>query len=186
MDADGIEQFAMYGDVGCSADLDADIDVVPLSPGLFPQMLRHYQRYLQRQPYGVVRSQDYLDLKIRRLQFRIGIVPDFPEQEVITLNFDSPRGGYAVIEQDGDIMRVLEVIGTESIRAQLWQNILRNALLRQVKLIRGWEASAPEFRKFVRWTQRTEWSRPMMLPINPETDHWLDLNECPLLELDHF
>jgi predicted acetyltransferase len=186
MDSPGIEQFAMYGDFG-STNHDADlIDVMPLTPEFFAQMLRHYSRYLQRQRYGVVRSLDYLELKLRRLQFRIGIVPDWPQQEVITLDFESPQGGYALIEQDHEIMRVLEVVGSESVRATLWQNILRNALLRQVKLIRGWESAAPDFRKFVRWTQRTEWSRPMMYVINPETDPWLDLDECPLLELDHF
>lgn len=186
MDADGIEQFAMYGGVDGSSPDAAEIDLVPLTPECFSKMLRHYSRYLQRQPYGVVRSLEYLQLKMRRLQFRNGILPDWPQQEVITLDFDSPQGGYAVIEQDGEIMRVLEVVGDESARIKLWQNILRNALVRRVKLIRGWESAAPEFRKFVRWTQRSEWSRPMMYVINSETDRWLDLNECPLLELDHF
>ena len=29
------------------------------------------------------------------------------------------------------------------------------------------------------------WGAPMLLPLNPILEDWLDNNPCPLLELDH-
>lgn len=187
MNAPELEQYIM-SDAGFVEDIQAhESDITPLSPDLAPHLVRHYRRYLQRQPYGVVRDENYFDFKIRRILYRVGKVLEWPTPEVISLNLEQGRdGGYAIIEHNGKIMRVLEVIGSEETCDALWRNILRTALLRRVHLVRGWESAVPSFRRYVRWTQRLDWSRPMLHWINPACEAWLDEDTCPLLEFDHF
>jgi hypothetical protein len=160
--------------------------VALLTEDLIPQMVRHHRRYLERQPYGLVRSESYWQYKVRRTLYRLPFVEDVAPPELMTLNIDSNEGGYALFEQSGKILRVLEVIGSEETRDILWRNILRNGLLRRVHLVRGWDSAGPSFRQHVRYTERSDWARPMLLPINPATERWLDFDVCPLLELDHF
>jgi predicted N-acetyltransferase YhbS len=177
----------IMSDAGFVEDVQAhEPDVAPLTLDLLPDMARHYGRYLNRQPYGIVRSDSYLEFKVKRALYRVGKVAEWPTLEVMTLNLEGNDGGYAIFEENDKIMRVLEVIGSQETRDVLWRNILRNALLRRVHLVRGWEAAKPGFRQHLRWTQRTEWSRPMLHAINPECEAWIDEDTCPLLELDHF
>jgi GNAT superfamily N-acetyltransferase len=181
-----LESYIMSG-AGFVEDIQAhDSDIAPLSDEMIPGLARHYRRYLQRQPYGIVRSESYFDFKVRRMLYRVGKVQDWPAPEVLSLNLDGNDGGYAIFEHSGKIIRVLEVVGNEETRDALWRNILRNALLRRVHLVRGWEAAAPSFRRNVLWTQRDDWSRPMLYPINDACDSWVDEDGCPLLEFDHF
>lgn len=150
------------------------------------EMLRHYRRWLASQPYGLVRTEDYWKFKLNRSLYQCEHVEDWPLLELLMMDGDGPQGGYAIFEQGGKILRVLEVVGGDQCREILWRHLLRTALLRRIHLVRGWEASAPDFPRHVRYTERTEWARPMLLPINPETEAWLELDGCPLLELDHF
>lgn len=180
------ERWVMSGP-GFVEDLQAhapDLSAVSLENA--EQMVSHYRRYLVRQPYGLLRDLPYWQYKLKRSLYRADYVADHPPLELLTMDEDTPRGGYAIFEHSGKVLRVLEVIGGEESTEILWRHILRTALLRRVHLVRGWEGTAPAFRRHVRWIERTEWARPMLLPINPETAHWADLDSCPLLELDHF
>jgi hypothetical protein len=104
---------------------------------------------------------------------------------MMSIELGSPRGGYALFEHNGQILRVLEVVGPEATAELLWRNLLRTALLRRVQLVRGWESVAPTCVKGVRYVQR-DWGYPMMLCLNAELERWFDIEPCQLLELDHF
>jgi GNAT superfamily N-acetyltransferase len=181
-----VERYIMSGPDFVADSKTHEPDVALLTEDLIPQMVRHHRRYLERQPYGLVRSESYWQYKVRRTLYRLPFVEDVAPPELMTLNIDSNEGGYALFEQSGKILRVLEVIGSEETRDILWRNILRNGLLRRVHLFRGWDSAGPSFRQHVRYTERSDWARPMLLPINPATERWLDFDVCPLLELDHF
>ncbi len=161
-------------------------ELSPATEALADDMVSHYRRYLPTRPYGLVRNEHYWRYKLNRSLYRCHIVPNFPALEVLTLDLGSCRGGYAMFEEGGQILRVLEVIGSEETRARLWRQLLRTAVLRGVHLVRGWEAAAPDFQRGIRYMERSDWARPMLLPLNEDTDAWLDLDCCPLLELDHF
>jgi predicted acetyltransferase len=161
-------------------------DVSTVSEGSVEEMVSHYRRYLATKPYGVVRTEAYWRYKLNRVLFRVERLPSWPALELLTLENHRNRGGYAIFEQGGKIMRVLEVVGGEESREILWRHLLRTALLRRIHLVRGWEAAAPDFQRHIRYTERDDWAIPMLLPINPATEAWLDMDSCPIFELDHF
>jgi GNAT superfamily N-acetyltransferase len=150
-----------------------------------PDMVRHYARFLARREFGAVRTESYWTYKLQRDGFRHLNSTTWPALEMLSINLSGAEGGYALFEQGGQILRVLEVIGNEATRELLWRHLLRTALLRRVQLVRGWEGIAPEFVKGIKYAAR-DWGHPMMLCLNEETQRWLDAEPCPLLELDHF
>jgi predicted acetyltransferase len=150
------------------------------------EMVRHHQRYLVTAPFGIVRSEDYWTFKLQRDLYLQTHASTFrPTLEFLSMDLGSPAGGYAIFEQAGKIMRVLEVVGRPEAREILWRNLLRAALLRRISLIRGWESAAPTFVRGIKYITR-DLARPMLLPLNDDTIGWLDASPCPLLELDHF
>lgn len=161
-------------------------DVSFAEAAMADDMLSHYRRFLPTRPYGVYRSEQYWKYKLQRENFRhLNALGVWPQLEMMTIDLGQKDGGYLIFEQGGQILRVLEVVGSEKTTELLWRHLLRNALLRHVQLIRGWESMAPDFVKGLKYAER-DWGHPMMLTINPETAKWLDIETCHLLELDHF
>ena len=151
-----------------------------------PTMVRHHTRWLARRAYGFCRSEDYWHFKLSREQHlhRHSNLA-WPKQEIIALNFEQHNGGYALFEQGARSIRILEIIGDEETQQSLWAQMLALALRRKIYHLRGWEGSAPTELKGVVTAER-QWSRPMILPLNPALHNWLDTKPCPLIELDHY
>jgi predicted acetyltransferase len=151
-----------------------------------PLMVAHHRRYLSTIPFGIKRTDDYWQYQIVREQFiQTHSTDNRPVLEFLSIDLDSPRGGYAIFEHSSKIMRVLEVIGLADAREILWRNLLRTALLRRVHLVRGWESVAPSFMRAPKYIER-QFAKPMLRVFNPKLEPWLDVLPCPLLELNHF
>ena len=153
------------------------------------EMVRHHQRWLASQPYGMRRSDDYMEFKLgRELYLKEHSKLGWPQMDIISVNEAQANGGYALIEQAGKYLRVLEVIAPESVRVCLWLQILKVAELRGTKVIRGWSKAAPPV-KGVEHLMR-DWSFPMVLPLKDDICEqllsWTELKPPCLLELDHF
>lgn len=149
-------------------------------------MVRHHTRWLARQPYGFVRSDDYWHFKLaRERHLHKNSRYAWPKQEIIALNFERHNGGYALFELGKYSIRVLEVIGNEETVQALWAQLLQVAARRGIHKITGWEASAPQELDGVEIADR-KWSRPMMAPLRPEVEICTAIRPSPLLELDHY
>ncbi len=164
----------------------------------------HYRRWLRYQPFGVHRSNDYWHYKISREHFlHAKSELSWPALELSKLELDKKIQGYAITECGGSTIRVLEVVGDEQGRMLLWQSLVERALVSGFQRIRGWESVIRDFgpnyklnelltttsgceQKFadLHYTER-DWGLCMMLPLNSQIDDWLDVNPCPMLELDH-
>ncbi|HEY9715775.1 MAG TPA: hypothetical protein V6C72_20040, partial [Chroococcales cyanobacterium] len=111
-------------------------------------------------------------------------------------------GGYAIIEQGGATLRVLEVIGSERAQVSIWGELLTRAVKVGAKRIRGWEGLVRNFapsyllkpaipRDLVNLfdsvhSGEREWGIPMILPLRSDLEGLSVEFPCPLLELDHF
>jgi predicted acetyltransferase len=164
----------------------------------------HYSRWLRTQPYGVIRSQAYWGYKLDSERFlESNSSLSWPELELIAVRGDTKDCGYVIMEQGGSTIRILELIGSEKSRMQLWKTVLACAAKRGAKRIRGWEGVvrdlAPGFSLkpilpndlpadlfgSVQYCDR-DWGVAMMLPLSDELTEWGSQFPCPLLELDHF
>lgn len=181
-------------------------------------MCTHYMRWLRSQPFGVARTDSYLDYKLRKetfLQHHSQL--SWPAQELIVAyadrngkNVSSSQhdlskfiAGYMLIEQGGATVRILEVIGTEAARAQLWTEVLARSVHVGAQRIRGWESALRDFTpgllinnvlpeelqkdtfSSLQFSER-DWGIPMFLALNADVESWFSDFPCPLLELDHF
>lgn len=159
---------------------------------------RHYQQWLARRPFGVIRDQFYWHYKINKEAY-LASNSRLSWPSLICLIV--PGKGYAILEKGGATLRLLEIGATE--QESLWHCILDYAKKSQVRQLRGWEGVLAELdpgfaldrylkERFIKsqsalkleFSERT-WGAPMILPLNPTVDGWLDNNPCPLLELDH-
>lgn len=153
------------------------------------EMCKHHQRWLSRMSYGFKRSSDYWSYKLgRELYLFEHSKLNWPKLDIITDNYGKYMGGYALVEQSGPYMRVLEVIGPEPIKASLWGQILRLAERRQARSLRAWKLVAPPL-KGLNFYKR-DWSFPMICPLKKELEDemlsWLHIDPPSMLELDHF
>lgn len=154
------------------------------------EMCRHHERWLARQPFGLRRDEDYWHYKLKRENYLYQHSSlNWPQLTFISDNFGKYTGGYALLEQSGPYLRVLEVIGEERIAFSLWAQIFRLAARRNAKLIRSWAFMAPPLPAKPVLSER-DWSIPMMLPLRSEiacrVEEWIKCVPPPLLELDHF
>lgn len=184
------------------AELDCKVVVATFQehPGL---MLRHYRRWLPTQLFGVERSEEYLAYKLWKENYlsstsKIG----WPRLELITKNGGEADGGYALTEHGGRVFRVLELVGTENARIDLWRALRIRAQQLNAVRISSWEsilqdlnpgytlnqlaAMSDELQCFdaLTFTERPR-TRCMILPIKNEVANWALWQPCPILELDH-
>ncbi len=154
-----------------------------------PAMVRHYQRWLSRCPYGIDRSEDYWHYKLgKELTMEAQSTKMRPTIEILETDFATAGGGYALIEYAHSRLRVLEVCGAPGAVERLWQGILALAHERGARLVRGWVGVAPQNVISMRWLTFVErrWARPMLKPFCEEVESWLDQPQSMLLEMGHF
>lgn len=173
----------------CDPFLSESFKVRPVSLRDVEQMVRHHQRWLSAQPYGMMRSDEYLEFKLgRELYLKEHSTLGWPEMDIISVNEGGPVSGYALIEQAGLYLRVLEVIGSTPVRHSLWRQILKIAQLRGINVVRGWAKVAPDI-KGLEYHWR-DWSVPMIMPLKSEIRDrllaWTEIWPPAFLELDHF
>jgi GNAT superfamily N-acetyltransferase len=188
--ANGVALTENYSSLNFQPLRDTDLDV----------LVRHHRRWIRHQPFGVVRDVAYWKYKIAREDFlNVNSNLSWPQLQVTLIDTDTTSGGYAITESGGNTLRVLEVVGSDDACVKLWTYLFASAEARQIKRVRGWESVIRDFEpnyKFasvlspslsiseMHYSERS-WGRCMMLPINPDIDDWLDVNPCPVLELDH-
>jgi hypothetical protein len=172
----------------------------PLNEVDLDVLVRHHRRWIRYQPFGVVRDAAYWKYKIAREDFlNVNSNLSWPQLQVTLIDAGTTSGGYAITECGGNTLRVMEVVGSDDACVKLWTYLFAWAGAKQIKRIRGWEAVIRDFEpnyKFesvlplslsiseMHYSERS-WGRCMMLPLNAEIDDWLDVNPCPVLELDH-
>ncbi|MBX9880120.1 MAG: GNAT family N-acetyltransferase [Candidatus Obscuribacterales bacterium] len=157
--------------------------VTPLQEEHIPSLSRSYNRFLSRRQFGCQRSELFWRYKIAREQFfHTFAASEWPGVQLLTLdNATNGFTSYALIENSSKALRVLEIVGDE---AQIWSQVVAYASKNGLIKIRGFEGSAGQ-QKCAQLVDR-DWAAPMLLPLNPAVENWLDAQPCPLLELDHF
>jgi predicted N-acetyltransferase YhbS len=186
-------------------------EIIRLETGLpsevLDEMVRHYGRWLARQPFGFVRDQEYLAFKLGREEFLVKYSSlDWPKKTIWFRPDRQNDFAYAITENTESSLRILELIGPEAGRQALWNAIFRFALDRGFARIRGWEAVikdfAPSFslaqifrpesrgafnrRALPIYSTERSWGLPMLLPFDEQLHDWWNYFPCPFLELDHF
>ena len=153
------------------------------------EMCRHHGRWLTRQAFGLQRSAAYWHYKLGRERFLHQYSKlNWPQLTIISCNYGQFVGGYALLEQAGSTMRILEVIGPEQVCQALWAQILHLAQKRQAKKIHGWQVTSPPVKGLSRYPR--DWSFPMICPLKEEIEDelldWCTIDKPSMLELDHF
>lgn len=182
------------------------LDHCQFSPGIgepvLEEMVRHYMRWLSRQPFGISRNTAYFAYKLARERFiTINSKLSWPVTRITTFNSGGDSFGYALTEHGGVTMRVLEVIGSTSARAELWQDLCDQAMVSGIRRIRGWESVVRDFAPgfscpFLQAEQinmhdykihafERDWGKPMLFIFNKALSNWPHIVPCPILELDH-
>ncbi len=190
--------FTLYLPGDLAVHQSPSYETSPLKDSDIDFLQRHYQQWLARQPFGVLRDQYYWRYKINKEAY-LSSHSRLSWPTLLCLKV--PDKGYAILEKGGATLRLLEIGAID--QQTLWHCILDFAIKAQVKRLRGWEGVlaelAPSFaldrylkERFIKsksalkleFSERA-WGAPMILPLNPMVEEWLDNNPCPLLELDH-
>ncbi len=163
-----------------------------------------YSRWLARQPYGIVRTHNYFTFQLARHIFIANYSKNNKPKLCFTILKDKQTiVGYAICEHSKDHLRILEVIGSDAARAQLWHNLIEQA--QQIGLRRscGFESISRDFVPYQRLEEdrlalkptikpsqikcyERSWGQPMFLSLNTALDELPDYNPCPILEFDYF
>ncbi len=172
----------------CDKNFDESFNIRALRDSDFDEMCKHHRRWLARMRFGLRREEDYWRFKLGRESFLYRhSALNWPKLDIISDNFGKFHGGYALIEQSGSFLRVLEVIGPERVQASLYCQILRLAKRRNISTLRGWKVVAPPV-KGLKFHART-WSFPMICPLKSELapliSAWTESEPPTMLELDH-
>ncbi|CAN5713619.1 hypothetical protein BH10CYA1_BH10CYA1_06740 [soil metagenome] len=169
-----------------------------------PTMISIYSKWQRTQPFGFHRTEAYLSYKLSKERYLADhSTLAWPRLEITHAEENGIQTGYALTERGGHNLRVLEVVGSEQARRQLWSKLVGNALTQRMHKIRGWESVATDLfpgfridkmldgeltegRAFapLTYSQRT-WGRPMLMPFEDDLESWVDYFPCPILELDH-
>ena len=184
-----LQQSIKVLDARSDKNKDESFAIRSVSDGDFSEMIKHHRRWLSAREYGLVRTEDYWRYKLgRELYLYRHSRLSWPKLDIMTDNFPEFSGGYALFEQAGGFLRVLEVIGNDAVRTSLWGQILRLAKRRKISTLRGWSVMTPPL-KNVGFYNR-DWSFPMILPLKEEyADEmigWTQMEPPNMLELDHF
>jgi predicted acetyltransferase len=184
---------------------------IRLDPGLPDQflgeMVRHYRRWLRRQPFGFCRTEEYLAFKLGREEFlAMNSSLPWPKKTFWVVNQSVQEFAYAITERGETRLRILEMIGSTVGVQTLWQAILSFALDQKLERIGGWEAVVREYAPSFSISQilgdkdsfglgrdslqifsaERDWGLPTIYPLNGRLDSWWNYYPCPFLELDHF
>lgn len=167
-------------------------------------MVSIYSKWLRSQPFGFQRSNYYLDYKLSRERYLAEhSTLAWPRLEITYALENGMHTGYALTERGGHNVRVLEIIGSESARRQLWNRLVAQGMTERMHKIRGWESVVkdlyPGFKiqsvlddelscnyafPALNSSART-WGRPMFLSLINELEDLDEFFPCPILELDH-
>jgi RimJ/RimL family protein N-acetyltransferase len=168
-----------------------------------PVVTSIYAKWQRRQPFAFARCEEYFDYKFMKERFlaehsHLG----WPKLQIRFAQGQGSESAYALSETGGSVLRILEVVGCDSGRPQLWSTMFEEAYNQQIKRVRGWEAVAADMAPgyklaslltpkcnfvplpAVHYYER-DWGRPMILPFSRELESWTDYFPCPILELDH-
>ncbi|HEY9680709.1 MAG TPA: GNAT family N-acetyltransferase [Oculatellaceae cyanobacterium] len=130
-----------------------------LSAKQVPLLSRLYNRWLRRQPYGVVRDIPYWLYKVQKEEF-LGhhMVTGRPGLELGILDFENSKNcensasagnGYFIGEETAGCLRILEIIGDRQARQRIWLHLLSQLLAGKIPKLSGWEGlirdMAPSF-----------------------------------------
>jgi len=170
-------------------NLDEVFTVRALRPEDISEMIRHHRRWLRRQPYGMARDEDYWSYKTGREAFLFKHSRlNWPKLSLLSDNYGKFESGYALLEQSGSYLRVLEVIASPQMFCSIWSEILRLAARYDASYVRGWNVMAPPLTGLT-YVER-DWSFPMIRALKPEYDdlmfEWTEQYPAMMLELDHF
>lgn len=162
-----------------------DLTVRLLAQSDLENVIRMYDRELCRSAYGVKRDLAYLQFKTLREAYVFAHSKlSWPKLEIMAVDLERDGGGYALFEQGGKVLRLLELVGPEAIKMLIWQELLELAQKREITLIRGWESALPPYVKAPK--NQRDWSHCMLLPLNKVLAKLADCEPCPIYELDHF
>lgn len=163
-----------------------------------------YAKWQSRQPLAFTRGESYFDYKFFKERFLADHSQlAWPKLQIRFANESGSDSAYALTETGGSVLRILEVVGSDSGRRQVWSALFEETYDRQIQKVRAWEAVAqdmapgyklgnllPPQSKFqkplplVHYYER-DWGRPMILPFNRALESWESFFPCPILELDH-
>lgn len=114
-------------------------------------LLSCHSRWLARQPYGIVRSQSYFAFQLARYLFISNYSQNkMPQLCLTTVKNGRQLEGYAFSEYIGQSMRILEIIGSQSARACLWQALIKLAQTMNLQRITGFESLVCDFIPHIR------------------------------------
>ncbi len=156
-----------------------------------PTMAAIYSKWQRAQPFAFQRTELYLNYKLGRERYLAEhSTLAWPPLEITYAIENDVKTGYALTERGGKNLRILEVVGPESARRQLWNTLVENAILHRMHKIRGWESVTtdlfPSFRLEsmlgnhltesrvftpLHSTERT-WGRPMFMPFPVQFSNW--------------
>jgi len=168
------------------------------------EILRCHNRWIARQPYGIVRNRHYFSFQLARFLYFATYSTTSQTHWFLTIVQDEQKGiiGYAITECSGTNMRILELIGDNLARAYLWQGLIEQAKNMNLTTICGFESIVRDFIPSCRLDHSLFslkptikpahiqcydrlWSQPMFLAINPDLTDLFASNPCPLLEFDY-
>lgn len=169
---------------------------------------RYYGRWLRRQPYGIYRDPLYYSYKLMRETYlhehsRLA----WPALTISTVSADGSPSGYAITENAGGVLRILEIAAEQKVREAIWCALFVRALTEKFMRIRAWEGMAADFapgfnlkqlinkcglsellpqgyKGQLNYYNRT-WGKGMLLAFDEDLSHLHMTAPCPLVELDH-
>jgi len=169
------------------------------------EMLRCYQRWLARQPYGIDRNNFYFSFQLAKFIYFATYSTTHKASWFLTIAKNERKRiiGYAITECSGTSMRILELVGEDEARIHLWQNLIEQAKSMKLMHIRGFESIVRDFipscgldsslfslKPMLKVDDilcyERLWSQPMFLALNPDLSDLPNIHPCPLLEFDYF
>lgn len=167
------------------------------------EILRCYNHWLSKQPYGILRTHNYFTFQLARHLFIATYSKNNKPKLCLTLLKNKQTiAGYAISERGQNCLRILEVIGTDAARAELWHNLVGQAQHMGLKRSSGFESVSRDFVPYKRLEEdrlalkppikpshincyERTWGQPMFLSLNSVLDKLPEYNPCPLLEFDY-
>lgn len=167
------------------------------------EILSCHNNWLARQPYGIIRNYGYFTFQLARYVF----IANYSKNDKPKLFFSLIKNkkrivGYAISEYGADYLRVLEVVGPQMVRAELWHNLIAYAQQLGLNHTKGFESVSRDFipcqlldehelglKPPIKPAQincyERFWGQPMFLALDNTLNNLYDYNPCPILEFDY-